>query len=448
MLNVLENPSPHAVRADMPDWAGKPDLVKQRPGLLWRKDVRHIALFGGRGGGKSHAVARALVLQAAEEHHRVLCCREIQNSTKESVHRLLSDEIERCGLEKLFTITDSEIRGPHGSVFIFAGLRTNVSKIKSMEGLTDVWVEEAQTISQPSLDVLLPTVRAPGSRFFWTWNPGQPDDPIEQLFRHPEVKPPPGTVIRLINHDRNPWFPQELRDQMLDDRARDFDRYRHVWLGEFAANSNAKVFKRWQLATFETPVNAVRRFGLDFGFSVDPTACVSCFIGRWDGHEAIADENGRHLFIDYEAWEKHCELDKLPQLLDAVPGSREWQMVADSSRPETISHLRNKGFPKIAASIKGAGSVVEGVEFLKSFDIVVHDRCENTALELAAYQYKTDPRDPRVVLPQLMDKDNHVIDALRYACEGVRRAVQAHKKQEVNPANSPRSSVSAFAKRR
>jgi phage terminase large subunit len=119
-----------------------------------------------------------------------------------------------------------------------------------------------------------------------------------------------------------------------------------------------------------------------------------------------------------------CEIVNLPELFMSVPEAEKWPMTADSARPETISHMRRNGFPKINAAIKGAKSLDEGVQFLQSFDIVVHPRCVHLIDELTLYSYKTDPLT-NAVIPVLEDKNNHVIDALRYACEGARRAGRA-----------------------
>ena len=162
------------------------------------------------------------------------------------------------------------------------------------------------------------------------------------------------------------------------------------------------------------------RFGADWGFSINPTTLIRCWIGRLDGDQAIPDHQGRHLFIDYEAWELGCEIDKTPLLFESVPDSSKWPITADSSRPETISYLRRNGYPKITAAIKGARSIEEGIEFLRSYDIVVHPRCKHTIDELTAYSYQVDQITGKPT-PLLADKDNHVIDALRYALEGADR---------------------------
>jgi phage terminase large subunit len=153
----------------------------------------------------------------------------------------------------------------------------------------------------------------------------------------------------------------------------------------------------------------VFRFGADWGFAADPTVLVRCWI------------RGRELCVDHEAYAVGCAIDRTPALFDAVPGSRDELITADSARPETVDYMRRHGFPRIVPAIKGKGSVEDGVEFLKSFDIVVHPRCPHVIDELSTYAYRTD-RLTGQVLSVLEDRRNHTIDALRYACEGARRA--------------------------
>jgi phage terminase large subunit len=136
---------------------------------------------------------------------------------------------------------------------------------------------------------------------------------------------------------------------------------------------------------------------------------------------------GRKLYVPYEAYGVGVDIVDTPDLFLSIPDAEKWPMVADSSRPETISHMRKNGFPKILAAVKGPGSVEDGIEFLKGFDIVVHPRCVHTIDELTLFAFKTDPLTGEV-LPVLEDKNNHVIDALRYACEGARRAKPRERK--------------------
>lgn len=384
-------------------------------GFLWDeladdgRPVRHRAAKGGRGSAKSHTFAQALVLKAAERPLRVGCFREVQKSIRDSVKRLLDDKIAAIpGLQGFYSSTDSEIRGANGSLFVFGGLRTNPDAVKSLEGLDIAWVEEASRVSRRSIELLVPTVRKPGSELWWTWNPEMDTDPVDEMFCG-EGGAPPGSIVRHVNYTENPFFPDVLLQELEYDRQRDPEKYAHIWLGDYRRNAEARVFKNWTVEEFMAPEGAVHRLGADFGFSVDPSCALRCHI------------DGRRLYVDYEAYRIGCEIDQLPDLFMSIPAAERWPMVADTSRPETISYLRRHGFPKMQAAVKGARSVEEGVSFLQSYDIIVHPRCMHLIDELTLYSYKTDPLTG-TVLPVLEDKDNHLIDSLRYALEGVRRA--------------------------
>lgn len=374
---------------------------------LFDESARYIAVKGGRGSGKSRSVATALNLRAAAKPLRILCVREIQKSIRDSSKRLLDDDAERNGLSSFYTSLETEVRGANGSLFLFAGLRSNIDSIKSLEGIDIAWVEEAQSVSKTSLETLIPTIRKPGSQIIFTWNPKHETDPIEEMFGREDL--PPDTRLKTVNYVDNPWFPDVLQKEADYDLKRDPEKYNHVWMGGYLRNSESRVFKNWTVEEFEAPADALFRLGADWGFASDPSVLVRCHIV------------GRKLFIDYEAHMVGCEIMDLPSLFMSVPGAEKWPITADSARPETISHMRNNGFPKIQAAVKGPKSIEDGIEWLKSFDIVVHPRCRHTIDELTMYSYKTDPLT-QLVLPLLEDKNNHIIDALRYACEGARRA--------------------------
>ena len=387
--------------------------------FLWQdkadddKPVRYRAVYGGRGSAKSHSFAQALVLKAAEKPLRIGCYREIQKSIRDSVKRLLDDKIRESGLTDFYESTDTEIRGPNGSLFIFGGLRTNPDAVKSTEGLDIAAVFEANKVSQRSWDLLIPTVRKPGSEIWAEWNPDTPTDPVDAMFRGDGA--PPGSIVRRVNWDQNPFFPEVLLQELEWDRKRDPEKYAHIWMGEYQRNSERRVFKNWTVEEFERPKGTIRRLGADWGFSIDPSVLVSC------------DIEANRLYVEYEAYRVGCEIVNLPELFMGVPEAEKWPIRADSARPETINYMQKHGFPKMQAAIKGANSVLEGVQFLQSLDIVVHPRCQHTIDELTMYSYKTDPQTGEI-LPLLEDKNNHVIDALRYACEGARRAAKPKEK--------------------
>lgn len=374
--------------------------------------ARYKGAWGGRGSGKSHYFAEMLIeAHILDPNTSSVCVREIQKSLAQSVKRLLELKIHDLGVGDLFEIQEFVIKRRNGSgLILFQGMQNHTNdSIKSLEGFDRAWVEEAQSISQRSLDMLRPTIRKPGSELWFSWNPNAATDPIDQLLRGDNA--PPGAVVVKVNWNDNPWFPEVLRKEMEFDRARDLDKFAHVWGGEYLTRSNARVFRNWRVDEFEAPANAMFRFGADWGFATDPTVLIRCYV------------EGRTLYIDHEAYQVGCEIVDTPDLFLTVPEAEKWPIVADSSRPETISHMKRNGFPKIMGAVKGPRSVEEGVEFLKSHDIVVHPRCQHVIDELTHYAYKTDPAT-NAVLPVLEDKHNHLIDALRYALEGVRRIQQ------------------------
>ena len=344
-----------------------------------------------------------------------VCVREVQKSLDQSVKKLLEEKIEAMNAGAYFEVQDKKILSKLGGLIIFQGMQNHTAdSIKSLEGYDIAWVEEAQSLSQRSLDLLRPTIRKEGSELWFSWNPSLETDPVDALLRCTE--PPPGTIVVQANFRDNPKLPQVLREELEYDRKRDPDKFAHIWLGEYQRNSEARVFRNWTVEEFEVDPNAVIRQGADWGFSIDPTCLVQCYIV------------GRKLYVPYEAYRVGCEIVDTPALFMTVPDSERWPITADSARPETISHMQRNGFPKIMPAIKGAKSLEEGVEFLKSFDIVVHPRCQHLIDELTLYSYKTDPLT-NLVMPVLADKDNHVIDALRYACEGVRRASRVRERK-------------------
>jgi phage terminase large subunit len=372
---------------------------------------RYKGAWGGRGSGKSHTFAEMLIeAHIMDQNSRSVCVREIQKSLNQSVKRLLETKIESMNAGAYFEVQEAVIKSKKGDgLIIFQGMQNHTAdSIKSLEGYDRAWVEEAQSLSQRSLDLLRPTIRKPDSELWFTWNPNKIDDPVNYLLRGD--KPPPDAVVLEVNFEQNPWFPDVLKAEMEYDRDRDQDKYAHVWRGGYLQNSTSRVFSNWKVEEFDTPADAVHRLGADWGFASDPTVLIRCHI------------IGRKLYIDYEAYMVGCEIVNTPALFMTVPEAEKWPIVADSSRPETISHMRKNGFSKIMPAVKGAKSVEEGVEWLKSYDIIVHPRCTHTIDELTFYSYKSDALTGKV-LPILDDRNNHVIDALRYACEGVRRAV-------------------------
>lgn len=210
---------------------------------------RYKTLFGGRGSGKSWSVARALVTIAATKPIRVLCARETQKSIAESVHRLLKDQIGLLGLESAFDIQETRIIGRNGSDFAFAGIRQQgVANLKSFEGVDVCWVEEAQAVSKRSWDILIPTIRKPGSEIWLTFNPELDSDETYERF---VLSPPAGSWVQKVNWDANPWFPDVLDAERRDLLTRDPVAYKTVWEGECRPAVEGAIYGREMAALQE-----------------------------------------------------------------------------------------------------------------------------------------------------------------------------------------------------
>ena len=364
---------------------------------------RYKVYYGGRGGGKSWQFARALILLGYDRKLRILCTREIQRSISDSVHKLLTEQIDALELNYFYAITRDSIKGANGTEFIFKGLHANSQEIKSTEGVDICWIEEAMSVSEDSWAVLIPTIRKEGSEIWVTFNPDSEKDPVYQRFL---VNGASDAYIRKINYDENPYFPDVLRKEMEWLKSRDYQAYLHIWEGEVKRHSNALVFGNYfKVEEFETPARTRFYHGADWGFANDPTTLIRCFI------------DGKRLYIDREAWGIGVEIDNTPALFDTIDTARKWPIKADCARPETISYMRRQGF-KVSAAKKWAGSIEDGIEFLKTFEIVVHPRCKHTIDELNHYSYKID-KQTGDILPVIVDSWNHCLDALRYSMDGL-----------------------------
>ncbi len=386
---------------------------------------RYKSAYGGRGRGASWSFARVLLTLASYQKKRILCTREYQNSIKDSVYKVLCDQIDELNLNPYYNINKTEIFSKIGSEFIFKGLQHPL-EIKSIEGIDVVWLEEAQNVSEESWRFLIPTIRKDNSEIWLSWNTGEEKDPTYQRF---VINKPPDCVSKLLTFKDNPFFPETLRKEMEYCRRVDRDAYLHIWEGQPLRQSEALVFKgKYVIEDFEAPDGIRFYYGGDWGFANDPTALIRCFIV------------GNDLYIDHEACGTGVEFEEIPQLFDTIPGSRDNLIIADSARPETISYVKRQGFI-IRACRKSAGAQVkttkigfvrDGISFLRKFDkIHIHSRCKHTRDEFDHYSFKTDKKTGEV-LPILLDSFNHCIDSLRYALEELIQSTETDWESIIN----------------
>lgn len=254
---------------------------------------RYKGAFGGRGSGKSHHFAGALIAYCiANPGTRAVCIREVQKSLKESAYRLICDKIEEYGVTGEFDVKATEIGTPGGGVIPFQGMQDHTAEsIKSLEGFNLAWVEEAQTLSARSLTLLRPTIRAPKSEIWFSWNPRRKNDPVDQMFR--QGTQPTDAIVVNANWNNNPWFPAVLEQERLDCLANQPDHYEHIWEGEYATVTAGAYYapdlalaKRQRRIGFfpEDPLMPKRAF-FDIGGTGRKSDATSIWIAQFIGAE-------------------------------------------------------------------------------------------------------------------------------------------------------------------
>lgn len=368
------------------------------------RPYRHKALFGGRGSAKSHSIGEALVIQSSQTHKRIVGAREYQNSIRDSSKALIEAKIKKLGFADQFWVGKTEIVNKKTeSRFTFIGLARNPDSAKSLEGADIAWVEEARNISQDSMDILIPTIRKKGSEIWWSWNPVDPLDPVDQLFRGPH--PPENSFIQEVSYRDNPWFFEtEMPAEMRRMKAANYDKYLHIWLGQYDMLQESRIFSNVRVGVVEVPETVRPQFGLDFGFAQDPNALIKLYV--------IEDQ--RLIYIAQEAFGM-VSLRDLPDMLREVTEVDQYPIVADSARPETIDYLNGEGLTVVSAR-KGKGSIKAGISWLQGYEIVIHPQCVNMEREARLYSWQVD-RFTNKVLGTPSDDNNHGWDAVRYATE-------------------------------
>ncbi|AFF25313.1 phage terminase large subunit-like protein [Pasteurella multocida subsp. multocida str. HN06] len=376
-----------------------------------KPNMRYRGSFGGRGSAKTRTFAKMTAVVAYQramnnESGVILCGREFMNSLEDSSLEEIKQAIRsEPFLEAFFEIGEKFVRTKCGRIsYVFTGLRHNLDSIKSKARILLAWVDEAESVSEIAWQKLLPTVRESNSEVWVTWNPEKKGSATDLRFRQ---SIPENAMIVEMNYTDNPWFPDVLEQERLNDKKRlDDATYRWIWEGAYLEASEAQIFKgKYEELEFKPNQDFNGPyFGLDFGFAKDPTAIVKCW---------VFDNN---LYIEHEAGKTGLELDHTAGFMkERVPDIEKYILRADSARPESISYLKRNGIPRIEGVKKWSGSVEDGIEHIKSYrKVYIHPRCKETLREFRLYSYKTD-RLTGDVLPTVLDEHNHYIDAIRYA---------------------------------
>ena len=405
-------------------------MNRDMPAWSWflNEPSRYKCAWGGRGSGKSWAFARKLLLEGAESVQRILCCREVQRSLKDSVHQLLTDQIQELGLEEFYEITESEIRGKNGTLFLFAGLKTSsVTSIKSFEGCTRCWVEEAQTLSRRSWEILIPTIRAENSEIWITFNPELKTDETYQRF---VVNPPKNCVSVKVNYNLNPWFPPVLRDEMLALKESNPESYRMVWLGicrqtvDGAVYANEMITCDLEQRITHVPYDSLKPVfaAFDLGWA-DQT---SVWIWQLIGSEVrfIRYFEGNQKTITH--WLSH--LQSFGYVIDTIylPHDARAKELGTGKSIEEIVRASNIGKVRVLDVLP----IVDGINATRSlfnrfwFDA---NNCSEGLSCLRYYRYEVDTEKGFGRMP-VHDQYSHGADALRYASTAIRNPIKETKK--------------------
>lgn len=391
--------------------------------LFTTPNLRYLVSKGGRGSGKTRSFAlmtaiKGYMFAESDQSGVILCAREHLNSLADSSLEEIKQAIRSVPfLNDYYDMGENYIRTKNRLVeYTFAGLRHNLDSIKSKARILLCWVDEAENVSEMAYRKLLPTVREENSQVYITYNPEKRGSPTDVRFNHSRIyDDETGALIGMcveMNYTDNPWFPHVLDLERRRDQANlDDVTYRWIWEGAYLEMSDAQIFKnKYETKSFEPDYKDWDGpyYGLDFGFAQDPTACVKAWI-----HDDC-------IWIEQEAGRIALDLDDtLPYIEKKMPDIRKYPVYGDNARPESISHLKKKGLYRIVGVEKGKGSVEDGIEFIRSFKkVYIHPRCTETLNEFREYSYKKD-RLTDEVLPIIVDKHNHYIDALRYALEKI-----------------------------
>jgi phage terminase large subunit len=375
---------------------------------------RYRVLYGGRGGAKSWGVARALLIKAAKEPLRILCAREYMTSMRDSVHKLLCDQIIDLNLQSFYEITQASIRGKNGSEFSFVGLKNNVANVKSYEGVDICWVEEAQTVTRLSWNVLIPTIRKPDSEIWVTFNPELETDETYQRF---VVHKPENAVVSKINWNDNPWFPDTLRLEMESLKARDPEAHRTVWEGFCRQTVDGAIFaKEVQMAELENritrvpydatkPVHAV----FDLGWADATAIWFVQFIGMETRLIRYMEDN-QQTISHYLA-----EMQKFGYVYDTLWLPHDAQNKTLAANGRSIEEIVRAAGHK--TRIIDKTPVVDSINAARTiFRSCYFDRenCYDGLQCLRHYRYEVDPDTKQFSRNPLHDQYSHGADAFRY----------------------------------
>lgn len=376
---------------------------------------RYEIYYGGAGSGKSVFVAQKLVKKALTDRRKILVLRKVDKTTKNSTFQLLLDTltdwkiIDKCKINR----TDFTITLPNGSVFLCCGLQ-DPERIKSITGLTDAWLEEATEFNQEDFNQIDLRIRHPeakGQQIILSFNPVSKVNWCYKLF-FKEAADAAMTDFRTqckilhTNYLDNKFLPQSYIDSLLLLKATNLDYYKIYALGEFGSLSKL-VFNNWKVEEFDcTQVHGDLCVGLDFGFIADPTALVA----------SIVDDENKKIYVFNAKSRKGLLNNEIAEMIKAE-GFAKSSIIADSAEQKSIEEIKREGISRIKPATKGQGSILQGIQKLQQYQIIVHPSGAAALIEeLKNYCWEKDKKTNEYINKPI-DKYNHCIDALRYSLQ-------------------------------
>jgi len=376
---------------------------------------RYKVAYGGRGSAKSWSFARALLVKGKAKKHRILCAREVQKSIKDSVHKLLSDQIQAMGMGDFYEVIENAIRGKNGTEFAFAGLASHtVESIKSFEGVDIVWVEEAQVVSKRSWDVLIPTIRKDNSEIWVSYNPSLDTDETHQRFA---INPPPDALIAKVNWNDNPWFPEVLEKERLHCSLTNPKDYANIWDGECKPAVSGAIYYDEISSSLEegricnVPYDPMLKVHIVFDLGWNDAMAISLVQKHASEIRLIEYYEDSHKTLDhYSSWLKEKNMNWGKMYLPHDGRTRDYK-----TGKSTEEIMQAFGWD---VAITPSISVEDGIRLTRmTFNRIYFDKnnCEKLIQCAKRYRRSINQQTQEPGAP-LHDEWSHGADNLRYTC--------------------------------
>ncbi len=369
---------------------------------------RYSIFYGGAGSGKSHFAFQKIIVKALNDKRKVLVVRKVARTLKDSCFQMVIDVLAKFKILSLCQVNKSNytIVLPNGSTFLFFGL-DDVEKLKSITNITDIVIEEATEISLDDFLQLDLRLRAnvPNLQIYLMFNPTSKASWVYKKWFTPDAVIDEDTQILQTTYKDNNFLPQAYIDAIEKLQKTNYAYYKIYALGEFASLDKL-VFTNWKKEEFNhQDINGTLLIGMDFGFVNDASTLVA----------SILDEETKTIYVFDEWGSTNKTNDELANIIKAKGYSKSL-IIADSAEQKSIEEIRRLGIQRIRPSVKGADSVLHGIQRLQQYSMVVHPSLEGLITELENYSWQKDKQTGEYINKPL-DEYNHYIDALRYSLQ-------------------------------